>query len=91
MHSLVWTNAARLRLAEILDYIAEFDEAAADDLNIRINSLIDKARHFPEMYRPGRVQGTREIVAHRNYLVIYSLTTDAIEVVAVIHARQAYP
>jgi toxin ParE1/3/4 len=34
--------------------------------------------------------GTREIVVHPNYIVFYEVT-DAIEVLAVVHATENYP
>jgi len=39
----------------------------------------------------GRIPGTCEIVVHPNYLVIYAVETDRIEVLNVLHARQCYP
>jgi plasmid stabilization system protein ParE len=44
----------------------------------------------PYLYRFGRVPGTREIVVHPIYLVVYRVT-DRIEIVTVLHARQEYP
>ena len=49
------------------------------------------ASQHPYMFRSGKVDGTREIVAHPNYLVIYRITVTHIQVEAVIHARQKYP
>jgi plasmid stabilization system protein ParE len=43
------------------------------------------------MFRLGRVDGTREIVAHPNYIVVYRVVADRIEVTAVVHARRQYP
>jgi len=43
------------------------------------------------MYRPGRVEGTREAIVHPNYILIYRVTVDAVEITAVVHARQEYP
>ncbi len=45
----------------------------------------------PYLFRPGRVSGTRELVAHPNYIVVYRVTDDRIEIVNVVHARQKYP
>jgi plasmid stabilization system protein ParE len=36
------------------------------------------------------MSGTREIVVHPNYIVFYEVT-DAIEVLAVVHARENFP
>jgi len=44
-----------------------------------------------ELYRPGLVAGTREIVVHPNYVVIYRVTISAIEIINVLHSRQQYP
>ncbi len=46
---------------------------------------------MPRIGRPGRVDGTREIVIHPNYLAIYQVTETAIDVVLILHARQRYP
>jgi toxin ParE1/3/4 len=43
------------------------------------------------MYRPGRADGTREAVIHSNYLLIYRLVLDTVEIVNVVHARRDYP
>ncbi|HEY2607619.1 MAG TPA: type II toxin-antitoxin system RelE/ParE family toxin [Paraburkholderia sp.] len=61
----------------------------------RANEAIEQATsqlpQHPYLYRLGRADGTREIVVHPNYLVIYRVTSIAIEIVAVVHARQQYP
>ncbi|MDQ0837450.1 plasmid stabilization system protein ParE [Sphingomonas faeni] len=45
----------------------------------------------PFMYRPGRADGTREAVIRPNYLLIYRLVLDTVEIVNVVHARRDYP
>ncbi|MFA5663199.1 type II toxin-antitoxin system RelE/ParE family toxin [Castellaniella sp.] len=37
------------------------------------------------------LSGTREIVAHPNYIIVYEVRVDHIEVMAVLHTRQEYP
>ncbi len=60
-----------------------------------MHSLIEDAvlllPEYPWLFRPGRVEGTRELVAHPNYIIVYRVTDDAIEIVSVLHARQQYP
>lgn len=34
---------------------------------------------------------TREAVVHPNYILVYRVTADAVEIVSVVHARQEYP
>ena len=91
MRSLIWRADARADLAKIVAYIADRNPAAAR----RIRQVIDEAvlplAEHPYLFRSGRVTGTRELVAHPNYIVVYRVTEDCIEILNVLHARQPYP
>ncbi len=43
------------------------------------------------MHRTGRLPGTREAVVHPNYILVYRVGSDVVEVVNVLHSRQQYP
>jgi len=60
---------------------------AAEQLRERIEQSVLPAAAHPYLFRPGRRNGTREIVAHPNYRVL----ADRIRVIAVIHTRRRYP
>ncbi|MGN6821120.1 MAG: type II toxin-antitoxin system RelE/ParE family toxin [Sphingomonas sp.] len=45
----------------------------------------------PYSCRPGRVPGTREVVVHPNYVLVYRVGAETIDVLALLHARQQYP
>lgn len=85
-----WRPAARLNLSKILIYIGERNARAAMDLNAAIEAATTALPQHPYLYRHGRMPGTREIVVHPNYLVVYPVT-DRIEILTVLHARQEYP
>ncbi|MBI0326929.1 type II toxin-antitoxin system RelE/ParE family toxin [Burkholderia plantarii] len=86
-----WRPRARFRLYKILADIAELNVFAADDLASDIEQATSNLPAHPYLYRLGRVAGTREIVVHPNYIVIYRVQPTFIEVVNVVHARQQYP
>lgn len=86
-----WRAEASTDLEDILSYIADRNESAAESLNEAIEQATSQLPQHPYLYRLGRADGTREIVVHPNYLVIYLVTSIAIEIVAVVHARQQYP
>lgn len=46
---------------------------------------------FPLIGRAGRRPGTRELVAHPNYVIVYRVEIDQVRVVSILHARQQYP
>ncbi|MEZ5742659.1 MAG: type II toxin-antitoxin system RelE/ParE family toxin [Sphingomonadaceae bacterium] len=88
---LVWRASARDDLNQILTYIAKRDAVAARSLLGAIQACAERLPEHPFMHRSGRVPGTREAVVHPNYLIIYRVRTDSIEIVSIVHARQQYP
>jgi len=89
--NLVWRASALDDLDHIISYIAEHDLAAAERLLDAIEAAADRLAEHPFMYRSGRVPGTREAVVHPNYILIYHVTADAVEIISLVHARQEYP
>lgn len=71
--------------------MAENDVAAAERLLAAIEACAEGIPSHPYMYRPGRIPGTREAVVHPNYILIYRVAADAVEIVNLVHARQRYP
>ena len=88
---LNWRASARDDLASLICFIAQENPRAARDMKALIEASALPASEHPYMFKSGRLPGTREIVAHPNYLVIYRVVADCIEVVNVVHARQEYP
>lgn len=91
MLPLIWRPKARQDLRAIIGYIAARRPAAARRLADAIRYIADRLPAHPHLHRPGRVPGTREAVVHPNYILIYRVTTDAVEVLTLVHARQQYP
>jgi len=86
-----WRRDAEEDLNNILTYIAERSPSGAANLLEDIERSIYGISQNPYLYRRGRVSGTREIVAHPNYIIVYQETLDAIGIVAILHSRQQYP
>jgi toxin ParE1/3/4 len=86
-----WRPNARRQLRQLISYIADRDDHAATRLLTTIEEAVELARSFPLAHRAGRSPGTREIVAHPNYIVVYRITATTLDVVSVVHARQKYP
>ena len=91
MLNVVWLDEALRDLAEITSFIANRNPVAARKLNRLIVEQADLLSEHPLLFHAGRVPGTREIVAHPNYILIYRLTATAVEILNVLHARQQYP
>ena len=91
MLPVVWSEKPLEDLDGIVAFIAPRDFNAAIRLQERIEQAVEPTASHPYMFRSGRVDGTREIVAHPNYIVVYRVLADMILVTAVVHARQEYP
>lgn len=91
MLKLIWAADARAQLVSIIEHIAPRNPPAAERLERLIDEAVDRARRFPQIGRPGRVDGTRELIVHPNYLIVYRAMPDAIDVLRIVHARQRYP
>lgn len=86
-----WSEAALDDLDRITSYIAGSNPIAAFKLQERIETAVMPLSAYPYLCRTGRVEGTRELVPHPNYIVIYRVRSDFVEVVAVLHAHREYP
>ena len=88
---LVWTRPAREDRKDIREYIAADNPGAALDLDELPSEKAARLVDHPGLGRSGRVQGTRELVAHRNYILIYDLAGDLVRVLRVLHAARMWP
>ena len=91
MLNLIWRDSAALAVEAIVDYISEHNLDAALRLRNSITECAERVTTHPFMYRRGRASGTREAVITPNYLLIYRITTEAVEIITVIHTRREYP
>lgn len=90
MLPLIWRTEALDDLEQIITYVEARNPSAADRLGEAIRLMTERLPDHPYMHRPGRVPGTREALVHPNYLIVYRVA-DAIDILAVLHARQQYP
>ena len=88
---LVWREEALDDLEAITSYIANHNEFAALRLQDAVEACAERLPDHPFMYRKGRAPGTREAVVHPNYILIYRVSAEAIEILSVVHSRRQYP
>lgn len=78
-------------LREIVDFVTERNAAAAERLRSMIEAAAERVAAHPYSCRAGRISGTRECVVHPNYILIYEVHLDAVEIMSVVHSRREYP
>jgi len=82
---------ARADLLAIVTYIADDNPDAAQELQDDIAAKVARLAETPRLYRPGRVDGTREMVVRRTYVVVYRHDETAVTVLRVLHTAQLWP
>lgn len=90
MHLLWHTNAQKDRL-RIMDAIADDNPDAAIALDEDFRDKARRAAQNPRIYKQCRYQGTREIVIRPNYVMVYRILQDSVEILRIIHARRLWP
>ena len=89
---IVWSRGAIGHLVAIRDYIAKDSPQNAAIIATRILKSIDLLTAQPQMGRPGRVLGTRELVVPDTpYVIPYRVRGEYLELIAVFHGRQKWP
>ncbi|WP_267213476.1 type II toxin-antitoxin system RelE/ParE family toxin [Chelatococcus asaccharovorans] len=91
MH-IVYTRRALDHLATHAAAIARDNPGAAREQVARIRRSINQLATFPDMGRPGRIEGTRELAAPRTqFVIVYRTEPQRVVILRVLHGRQKYP
>jgi toxin ParE1/3/4 len=88
-----WSPEAIEDLASLRAYIAEHNPGAAKRTVLLILRGVDQLlSSHPEIGRPGRVPGTRELVIERTpYIVPYRVRDNRIQVLRAYHTARRWP
>lgn len=78
--ALKWTKTALDALDEIAGFIAKDNPRRATSFVLELKDAVTKLQVHPGMGRAGRVPGTRELVLHRNYIAIYRVRGEDVEI-----------
>ena len=91
MPHIIWRPKAREDADRIIDYISDRNPATAARLADLLEYAAERLADHPYMHRAGRVPDTREAIITPNYLLVYRVGVEVIEILAVLHTRQQYP
>lgn len=87
-----WTEGALANLDQIEQFIARDNQTAAVNTVLKIIDRVENELSlFPASGRPGRVDGTKEIVfSDLPYIVIYTVRSSTVFVIRVFHTSQDF-
>ena len=91
MH-LEWSVFSLADRTAIFDYIEADNPRAAVAVDDRIQTRVEGLAQFPEMGRPGRIEGTRELVISGTpYIAAYRIAGETVRILRVLHGAQQWP
>mgnify|MGYP001796369157 CR=1 FL=1 len=89
---VVWSPRAIRHLVALREHIAQYSEQNAALVVQRILHCVELLQTQPDMGRPGRVVGTRELVVlNTPYIIPYRVRRESLELIAVFHGHQKWP
>ncbi|AMP07457.1 type II toxin-antitoxin system RelE/ParE family toxin [Collimonas pratensis] len=86
-----WVCEAEQDRSDILDYIAEQDLAAAIKMDELFSQAARNLAQFPFSGKAGSVPGTRELIPHESYRLLYEIIDDSVWILALVHTAQQWP
>jgi toxin ParE1/3/4 len=87
-----WSPEAAADFTGIVAYIHEQNPSAAMRVALILFESTASLQSFPNRARPGRVDGTRELVlTPLPFIVIYRVKKDVVEIARVLHGAQRWP
>ena len=89
---LRWTPAAAADFENIDHYLQEHHPSYRTPTVLKLYNQIRSLKQFPNLGRPGRELGTRELLfPPLPYIVVYRLRDDAVEVLRIYHGSRNVP
>ena len=88
-----WTSQAEQDRSDIMAYIAADNVRAAITMDELFGSAATRLAEFPLLGKPGQIAGTRELIAHESYRLIYEVdeAEKTVWVLALVHTARQWP
>jgi toxin ParE1/3/4 len=74
-----------------MDYIAEDNPRAALEMDELFSAAAARLADHPKLGRPGKITGTRELIPHESYRLVYEIDGDTVWILALVHTARQWP
>jgi toxin ParE1/3/4 len=88
---VVWAAEALQDRIEIWDYIVADNPGAAVRMDDLFSDSASRLAEHPKLGRPGKVVGTRELVVHEHYRLVYEISNDTVHILTLSHTARLWP
>ena len=89
--NVIWTSTAELNRADIFDAIAADNPQAAKRMDEVFADAAVRLATFPKLGKAGDLPGTRELIPHESYRLVYEVDGETVWVLALVHTARRWP
>jgi toxin ParE1/3/4 len=88
---VIWTPEALQDRANIWDYIELDNPTAAVRMDALFSDSANRLTEHPKLGKPGRIPGTRELIVHESYRLVYEIQSETVWLLVLIHTARQWP
>ena len=89
--NVIWTPEAEEDRAKIVAYIRADNPLAAARMEQLFNRAASRLAEHPRLGRPGKIPGTRELIPHESYRLVYEIHDETVWVLVLVHTARQWP
>ena len=88
---VIWAPEAEQDRDDIWLHIAADNLRAAARLDELFSDAAARLADHPKLGRPGKIPGTRELIPHENYRLVYEIAGETVWVLTLVHTARQWP
>jgi toxin ParE1/3/4 len=88
---VVWTPEAEQDRDDVWEFIAADNLTAAARMDALFSDAAAQLADFPALGHLGQIAGTRELIPHENYRLVYEVAGDIVWMLALVHTSRRWP
>ena len=89
--NVFWTPEAEQDRLDLWDSIAADKPSAALKMDELFSDCAARLAEHPLIGRPGKIPGTRELIPHKSYRLVYEVTQEAVWILALVRTARQWP
>jgi len=88
---VIWTPEAEQDRLDIWEYIALDNPVAAARMDHLFSEAANRLAAHPKLGKAGKIPGTRELIPHKSYRLVYQIAEETVWVLALVHTARQWP
>jgi toxin ParE1/3/4 len=86
-----WASAAEQDRSDIIDYTGQGNPLAAIRMDELFAQWAARLAEHPLLGQAGLIPGTRELIPHEDYRLVYEVLSDTVWILALVQTARTWP